>query len=548
VLVAMMILKEGQGISDEQLYEQARFNALTRSALGMQDADEAPPVESTYYLFRKRIVDYQQENGKDLMGEVFRQITKEQCLAFGVSGKAIRMDSTLIGSDITWYSRYGVVHETIRVVYGKYGSELVLGQLDAGNRTLLEAVVGERGDAVTYRSTKEEVAVRFRELGVLIYKLLGILEGAAGSEEYQLLKRVYEEQYREGGGKEAAVQVAVEKEGEAEAGGPGDVKGKEPREAEAGERTETKAEETKAAGEPGEAKAEEAGAREAAEIEITARPKSEISAKSVQSPHDPDCQYRHKGGKGVKGYSVNITETCDRERLNLIVDVQVEAAGMADNAYLPEAVWNAQGVVPEKIGAVYADGAYHSRGNQQFCAENQINLVLGGLSGKPPRYDLHIDETGELIVTNRKTGEHICAKRTQSRNTDGPKRWVIPDGKGGRIYFDDDDVVASGIRKKQEETPKEERNRRNNIEATIGQVMYHNEDDKSRYRGKEKQQLWGWVRSIWVNFRRIIGWPGTGGEKGAAAEGVMRAPAAITVPWIVVYVCQAFSGMNPAFR
>ena len=50
ILVAMMALKEGMGISDEQLYEQARFNALVRSALGLVNMDEEIPVESTYYL------------------------------------------------------------------------------------------------------------------------------------------------------------------------------------------------------------------------------------------------------------------------------------------------------------------------------------------------------------------------------------------------------------------------------------------------------------------------------------------------------------------
>jgi hypothetical protein len=35
VLVGMMILKEGQGISDESLFESARLNMLTRSALGL---------------------------------------------------------------------------------------------------------------------------------------------------------------------------------------------------------------------------------------------------------------------------------------------------------------------------------------------------------------------------------------------------------------------------------------------------------------------------------------------------------------------------------
>jgi hypothetical protein len=40
----------------------------------------------------------------------------------------------------------------------------------------------------------------------------------------------------------------------------------------------------------------------------------ETVAKSIQSPHDTDCHYRNKDGNKVKGYSVNITETCDREQ------------------------------------------------------------------------------------------------------------------------------------------------------------------------------------------------------------------------------------------
>ena len=44
---------------------------------------------------------------------------------------------------------------------------------------------------------------------------------------------------------------------------------------------------------------------------VSARPKQEISAQSVQSPHDTDCHYRKKGDKQTKGYSINVAETCD---------------------------------------------------------------------------------------------------------------------------------------------------------------------------------------------------------------------------------------------
>jgi len=52
---------------------------------------------------------------------------------------------------------------------------------------------------------------------------------------------------------------------------------------------------------------------------VVGREKEDISAKSIQSPHDTDCHYRNKDGNKVKGYSINITESCDEgDGLNLI--------------------------------------------------------------------------------------------------------------------------------------------------------------------------------------------------------------------------------------
>ncbi len=66
VLVGMMILKEGQGWSDEQLFENCQYNLLTRSALGLMSLEDAEPVPSTYYLFRRKLVEYAREHGEDL--------------------------------------------------------------------------------------------------------------------------------------------------------------------------------------------------------------------------------------------------------------------------------------------------------------------------------------------------------------------------------------------------------------------------------------------------------------------------------------------------
>ncbi len=94
-LAAMMVLKEGFGWSDAQLFEQCRFNILAMRALGLMNLSDEAPVESTYYLFKQSLYAYQLKTGRDLFGETFSSLTKTQADAFGVLGQQIRMDSKL---------------------------------------------------------------------------------------------------------------------------------------------------------------------------------------------------------------------------------------------------------------------------------------------------------------------------------------------------------------------------------------------------------------------------------------------------------------------
>lgn len=59
---------------------------------------------SDYYLFRRRICDYEKEKGVNLMEKCFGHVTGEQVKVFKVSGRSVRMDSKQIGSNIAWYS------------------------------------------------------------------------------------------------------------------------------------------------------------------------------------------------------------------------------------------------------------------------------------------------------------------------------------------------------------------------------------------------------------------------------------------------------------
>jgi len=433
VLVAMMVLKEAEGLSDQNIFENCRFNLLVRSAIGLHNADDPLPTESTYYLFRKRILEYAKEENENLLETAFAQITKDQCAEFEVSGKRIRMDSKLLGSNIAWLSRYELIHETLRLFYNQVKHAT---QLNRAIKDRLNELLKLEGNKVVYICSSEEVKSRLQELGELIYRILPLFSSSTGV-RYQTLQRVFNEQYR--------------------------------------------VDEKKV---------------------VVAREKGEISAKSVQSPHDTDCHYRNKDDQKVKGYSINVTESCDDDKpLNLIGHVDVRKASTSDVDFFQDDIEKVQDVFPDKIEAAHADGAYHRPDNQQYCKDNEIDLYLHAIQGAKSRYQFSFAENGELSIFDTLTNAIIEFKKIICKN--GIDKWRIKAEKAYR-YITQKDIDGYLIRKQIAETPIETLQFRNNVEATIFQLGYHYPNAKSRYRGEVKHQMWANIRCLWVNFVRIL--------------------------------------------
>jgi hypothetical protein len=433
ILVAMMILKEADGLSDQKIFEDCRFNMLVRSALGLFNADDPIPTESTYYLFRKRIQEYAKKNNENLFETVFAQITKDQCADFEVSGKRIRMDSKLLGSNIAWLSRYELIHKTLHLFYNQIKHT---GQLDQATENKLDDLLKLEGNKVVYICSTEEVKSRLQTLGELIYNILPLFSSST-SISYQTLQQVFNEQY--------------------------------------------KVDEHKV---------------------VVAREKEEISAKSIQSPHDTHCHYRNKGDQKVKGYSINVTESCDDDKLlNLIGHVDVKKASASDVDFFQDDIEKAQKVFPDKIKFAHADGAYHSPDNQRYCKTNDIKLYLHAIQGAKGRYQFKLSENGKLSIFDTTINDIVVSEMITGKNN--TIKWRIKTKKGYR-YFTQKDIDGYMLRKQVAETPIKILQKRNNVEATIFQLGYHYSNAKSRYRGEIKHQMWANIRCLWVNFVRIL--------------------------------------------
>lgn len=427
ILIGMMALKEGFGWSDNELFEQCRFNLLVRSALGLFNLDDGIPAESTYYLFRKRIHNYQIVNNIDIIEIAFQRITHGQALAYQISGKSIRMDSKLIGSNIAWCTRFEIVHDTVSL-FCKAIKDSTFKKLSPELRSQIKEITENESKKIVYRENREEVQKRLIALGKLIFQLLS-LKKEKDNPYYQILLRVYEEQYRVNG------------------------------------------------------------------YQVELRPKEEIKSGSVQSPHDTDCSYRNKDGQQVKGYSTNVTETCDEGKLNLIVDVKVAPANTPDIEFFQEAIDQAEQVLNHKPEDVHADGAFQSPENVQYCQNEEINHYFTGIQGAASQFDLSI--SGDtLTVTDTHTGLVLPVKKTKSG------KWAIKT-EGKYRYFSKKEIDSCNLRKQIAAMPFEKRNKRNNVEATIFQLSYFTRNNKTRYRGLYQTKMWAVLRCIWINLRRI---------------------------------------------
>ena len=125
--------------------------------------DEAPSLD-TYYLLRRRIYDYADATGENLMETCFSRLTGFQAAKFKISGKSIRMDSKIIGSNIAWYPRYELIHKTFLQEKGQYMS-----RLNPSLRKKVQPWLEENAKQTVYRSNSETIRQRLAELGRVIY-------------------------------------------------------------------------------------------------------------------------------------------------------------------------------------------------------------------------------------------------------------------------------------------------------------------------------------------------------------------------------------------
>ena len=315
LLTAVHILKDWYDLTDEETLEQLEYSLQWQYALGLTP-DQAHLPRKTLHNHRVRTLQ------NDRAREMFERVTRGLAEVDGLSTSRQRLDSTHVISNIAALTRLGLLVETL-VSFFKELKREAPEKLDGLAGTLRKRYLEREG---YFADAKKEQARR--RLPVVAGDLREVILSFADDEEvralasYLLVVRVFEEQCEVAGDDEE---------------GDGD-------------------------------------SHDSTEPPTLAKSKlkkgKEISGRSLQSPHDPDATYGHKG----KGYEVQVAETCVEENAyQVITHVDVNGAHESDQPATVRVIdaLLGKGMAPDEL---LADTGYGSGENIVDAAGNGVDL------------------------------------------------------------------------------------------------------------------------------------------------------------------------------
>jgi hypothetical protein len=191
VLVGLEMLKSGFGWCDEEMYDHFCFDLQVRRALGYRDLGEGHFELRTVYNFRLRLTAHMQETGENLFEQAFEQITDEQLAAFRLKTDKLRMDSTLIASNIREMTRLQLLVEVLQRTHRMLEEEDQQQYAEA----FAPYLKGSSGQYIYHLKTGD-VAEHLQGIGELMAQLTDELAARYGDEPaYRVLQRVFQEHF-----------------------------------------------------------------------------------------------------------------------------------------------------------------------------------------------------------------------------------------------------------------------------------------------------------------------------------------------------------------
>lgn len=195
VIVGALIIKELNGLSDDEIIEECEFDFRYQYALHTTSFKNQPLSDRTFSRFRERNAAYELTTGRDLIHECISALSEEIRRYMDIEPTLKRMDSMMIGSNIRQMGRVELLYTCL--------SNLVHEVSKDGNDTLLDGLNDynnpDNRNCVIYhdRSTAQSEKLQ-KIIDDAVSFLPKCKEGYEHTDDYQLLLRAINEQTKDG--------------------------------------------------------------------------------------------------------------------------------------------------------------------------------------------------------------------------------------------------------------------------------------------------------------------------------------------------------------
>jgi hypothetical protein len=343
-MLGCLLLGELMDLSDEDLLDAVACDARYHQALWLR-ADATYLSRRSLVDFRSRLVRHDPD--MELVRKLFDQICAEALSDMKLSTKQQRVDSTWLTSNIRVRGRLGLFRQTVRhfILWMEKDAAEHLERLSEELRNW-HATFDDSWEAPRETAKQRPKILRLARWTYELVQEFANDADVCAQEPYQLLVRLLNEQC-----------IINEAEGEGE-GGDGDRR------------------------------------------VVVSIPESQNKRDgAMRTPHDPDATTSQKGA----GYHVQITETCNNDDHELILDYEVEPAHRPDTGRTPDIVerLDERGLKPETL---YADGGYPTPSSLSENEKQGVKLHAPVTrqnmdSKKMSRMDFEVDqESGQIIA------------------------------------------------------------------------------------------------------------------------------------------------------
>jgi len=191
VIVGALILKEYNGLSDDELREECEFDFRYQYALHTTSFEVQPLSDRTFSRFRERVAAYELTTGIDLIHECVVSLGESLREFMDISPSIKRMDSMMIESNIRSMSRLERLYTCL--------SNLIRQISKAGEDAMIEGLehYADANDwnKVIYHDTETPHEERIQTVIDDVVRLLPKCREKYGeTDEYRLLERAIQEQ------------------------------------------------------------------------------------------------------------------------------------------------------------------------------------------------------------------------------------------------------------------------------------------------------------------------------------------------------------------